>query len=240
MLGEGIVSFGVRVTTDFKNLKASTKMGLGRVTRLVIARSGRVKWRSPPLPWNVTGIVWPWLDQPSSWSRKSMCHDLRRCSPSVMPCSPTSSWSFTTSRMEASSAAASLSAPTRPASFSSLSALSAAGRRRLPTWSARNGPRAAAVISLFEVPAEEGQHLLPRVFRGGGPRHGPPHPPAFGAPRGTRGAPRHRRHHFLRCRPRKRSEEHTSELQSLAYLVCRLLLEKKKKKRGAKLQEVAV
>src|SRR2546425_6364353 len=31
-----------------------------------------------------------------------------------------------------------------------------------------------------------------------------------------------------RQRPRRRSEEHTSELQSLAYLVCRLLLEKKK------------
>src|SRR2546425_2112324 len=30
-----------------------------------------------------------------------------------------------------------------------------------------------------------------------------------------------------------RSEEHTSELQSLAYLVCRLLLEKKKKKNKA-------
>src|SRR3989441_8262011 len=29
---------------------------------------------------------------------------------------------------------------------------------------------------------------------------------------------------------RERSEEHTSELQSLAYLVCRLLIEKKKKK----------
>src|SRR2546425_5910088 len=29
-----------------------------------------------------------------------------------------------------------------------------------------------------------------------------------------------------------RSEEHTSELQSLAYLVCRLLLEKKKSKLG--------
>src|SRR5229473_8511435 len=28
----------------------------------------------------------------------------------------------------------------------------------------------------------------------------------------------------------RRSEEHTSELQSLAYLVCRLMLEKKKKK----------
>src|SRR2546425_4566985 len=32
-----------------------------------------------------------------------------------------------------------------------------------------------------------------------------------------------------------RSEEHTSELQSLAYLVCRLLLEKKKKKKQRKL-----
>src|SRR2546425_6644480 len=30
----------------------------------------------------------------------------------------------------------------------------------------------------------------------------------------------------------KRSEEHTSELQSLAYLVCRLLLEKKKLEHG--------
>src|SRR2546425_9186918 len=32
-----------------------------------------------------------------------------------------------------------------------------------------------------------------------------------------------------------RSEEHTSELQSLAYLVCRLLLEKKKKKKQHKI-----
>src|SRR2546425_4197032 len=31
----------------------------------------------------------------------------------------------------------------------------------------------------------------------------------------------------------RRSEEHTSELQSLAYLVCRLLLEKKKKNIGS-------
>src|SRR2546425_8970938 len=34
---------------------------------------------------------------------------------------------------------------------------------------------------------------------------------------------------FSRFAAAKRSEEHTSELQSLAYLVCRLLLEKKKK-----------
>src|SRR5690348_17523288 len=32
-------------------------------------------------------------------------------------------------------------------------------------------------------------------------------------------------------RPRRRSEEHTSELQSPVHLVCRLLLEKKKKKK---------
>src|SRR3989442_9417502 len=31
------------------------------------------------------------------------------------------------------------------------------------------------------------------------------------------------------CRPCRRSEEHTSELQSRPHLVCRLLLEKKKK-----------
>src|SRR2546425_2539009 len=37
------------------------------------------------------------------------------------------------------------------------------------------------------------------------------------------------RHHRPQQRRGARSEEHTSELQSLAYLVCRLLLEKKKK-----------
>src|SRR5229473_4415790 len=35
---------------------------------------------------------------------------------------------------------------------------------------------------------------------------------------------------FRLARGHSRSEEHTSELQSLAYLVCRLLLEKKKNK----------
>src|SRR2546425_3488175 len=37
-----------------------------------------------------------------------------------------------------------------------------------------------------------------------------------------------------------RSEEHTSELQSLAYLVCRLLLEKKKKKKNTQKHEVVL
>src|SRR2546425_9172982 len=62
-------------------------------------------------------------------------------------------------------------------------------------------------------------------------RASPPHRPAErlgcltgSAPGRNRGSGRSpNRSHAL-----KRSEEHTSELQSLAYLVCRLLLEKKK------------
>src|SRR5205814_6662655 len=44
----------------------------------------------------------------------------------------------------------------------------------------------------------------------------------------SRGAGRRDRRRRRECR---RSEEHTSELQSLRHLVCRLLLEKKKKKK---------
>src|SRR2546423_11126074 len=68
----------------------------------------------------------------------------------------------------------------------------------------------------------------------------PPRPP-HSPPQGLRGWLGRRRalhlRHPLRAHPRPpearpdrrplRSEEHTSELQSLAYLVCRLLLEKK-------------
>src|SRR3712207_8004780 len=61
------------------------------------------------------------------------------------------------------------------------------------------------------------------------PRPGPPHPAARHA------RPADPAHAGLRCPARPghrpchpRSEEHTSELQSRQYLVCRLLLEKKK------------
>src|SRR5205823_14300181 len=56
--------------------------------------------------------------------------------------------------------------------------------------------------------------------------------PVLAAP-GARARPGARRGARLSRKPavRSRSEEHTSELQSLAYLVCRLLLEKKKKKK---------
>src|SRR2546423_9662812 len=62
--------------------------------------------------------------------------------------------------------------------------------------------------------------------------------PQTQAPAKTRRSARQTRPHCRSCRhptpiaapgrPAMRSEEHTSELQSLAYLVCRLLLEKKK------------
>src|SRR5690348_17415030 len=54
-----------------------------------------------------------------------------------------------------------------------------------------------------------------------------------GAPRGSRrsGSARTAPHGPVRTRFRsRRSEEHTSELQSPVHLVCRLLLEKKKKR----------
>src|SRR2546425_6991778 len=49
-----------------------------------------------------------------------------------------------------------------------------------------------------------------------------------------RGREKRRGREMTRLRLPGRSEEHTSELQSLAYLVCRLLLEKKKKKHAKK------
>src|SRR2546422_1520822 len=47
---------------------------------------------------------------------------------------------------------------------------------------------------------------------------------------GRRNGSAQRHHALLQVAHRLRSEEHTSELQSRLHLVCRLLLEKKKKK----------
>src|SRR5262249_61952534 len=55
-----------------------------------------------------------------------------------------------------------------------------------------------------------------------------------GAGAGLRGDAARRRPRAARGRRRARSEEHTSELQSLTNLVCRLLLEKKKKNQTPK------
>src|SRR3712207_8012370 len=63
---------------------------------------------------------------------------------------------------------------------------------------------------------------------GGGPR-GAAAGRGAGADARTAAARRRRDHLRRRLRRQPRSEEHTSELQSRQYLVCRLLLEKKKK-----------
>src|SRR5437762_10393799 len=60
------------------------------------------------------------------------------------------------------------------------------------------------------------------LFRSPSSSAAPDRAPAWKSPRASRG-PR-------RAAISTRSEEHTSELQSPMYLVCRLLLEKKKKK----------
>src|SRR2546422_8271202 len=64
-------------------------------------------------------------------------------------------------------------------------------------------------------------HLSDAAGRGAGTA-----PRGRGARRGGAGPPDHPRQ-----REPSRSEEHTSELQSRLHLVCRLLLEKKKKKK---------
>src|SRR5947199_6950967 len=66
-----------------------------------------------------------------------------------------------------------------------------------------------------------------------------PQPPRSGAAAWRKaGACLRRRTARTQTRPpaRERSEEHTSELQSLRHLVCRLLLEKKKKKKKNRMQ----
>src|SRR2546425_7117296 len=54
--------------------------------------------------------------------------------------------------------------------------------------------------------------------------------PVFTKPFPSSATSQLRSHSVAGSAPTKRSEEHTSELQSLAYLVCRLLLEKKKQR----------
>src|SRR5438445_5571748 len=80
------------------------------------------------------------------------------------------------------------------------------------------------------------------LFRSGpGRRRAPARPPPAASPRASGGpcARASRAHTPARPSPTRtvrRSEEHTSELQSRQYLVCRLLLEKKKKKKKKNIQ----
>src|SRR5205823_13846618 len=84
-------------------------------------------------------------------------------------------------------------------------------------------------LPIFLVFRDHGQDSNPRFrFRSAQPRAAVPHEQSL-----IVHSPGRSEFPLRRCRPAspssRRSEEHTSELQSLAYLVCRLLLEKKKK-----------
>src|SRR5256885_11442702 len=76
--------------------------------------------------------------------------------------------------------------------------------------------------------------------RCGAPRHHPHHARAIGRradPHGRRAVSRRGQlPRPARAQGRERSEEHTSELQSPCNLVCRLLLEKKKRKKHVRSQ----
>src|SRR5207253_7866448 len=96
----------------------------------------------------------------------------------------------------------------------------------------------SSTFSLSRPPAHRPLHSFPtrRSSDLAGPLHG--HAPGVllvglhpGRPRRLRRAARWRESPTRRLGlPPDRSEEHTSELQSRGHLVCRLLLEKKKKK----------
>src|SRR3712207_7017374 len=72
------------------------------------------------------------------------------------------------------------------------------------------GPQQAADLVRDRPPDRVRHVLVPRRHRRARPAHDPHHRPLW--------------------HPEHRSEEHTSELQSRQYLVCRFLLEKKKSK----------
>src|ERR1039457_2964948 len=90
------------------------------------------------------------------------------------------------------------------------------GGRRCPhaaRFSARIGPNATSEAELFRSPCQRISLLVHERFR-----------PVHGSWRRSGG-----RGDATPQLPARRSEEHTSELQSPCNLVCRLLLEKKKK-----------
>src|SRR5882724_332411 len=84
---------------------------------------------------------------PSRPHRKSRCHHERRNSPSVMPCSPTSSCFLMTRSISRSSTVLRSVAVISPFWRFSRASFRELGRSRLPTWSARNGGLVRFILS---------------------------------------------------------------------------------------------
>src|SRR5690625_4484375 len=110
----------------------------------------------------------------------------------------------------------------------SLAALTATHCRSL----GRDGP-ATVPGGYLDTPPRRYGHTQDRAHQGVRPHPGPGHPqgvgphPEPGTPRGWAAAMGALRDAQSQLAAERRSEEHTSELQSRGHLVCRLLLEKK-------------
>ena len=129
MTGDGRQNFAVRVVADFKKVKWSSM--LGRVRRIfpVTFMSGGCS----SAPSNFTPKLCVDVSTPSKPRRKSMCHQSRRNSPSVMDERPTDSWSATAPRIAASSTGRSADRAISPRATRARASRSSGGRRRLPT-----------------------------------------------------------------------------------------------------------
>src|SRR5579859_4472257 len=166
IVGEGMVCFGVPCATDFTNLKWSTKIPRGRPSLPTIFSASGDTSVSPSLVWNRILIEDGTRVTFANEVRKSMCHSLRRNSPSVASLRPTSSCSFTTSRMLSSSTFVSSA---RDRAFfwnASRASRSFFGRSRLPTWSARNGGFVRSVMASLPKTLADIQPILRRRATG--------------------------------------------------------------------------
>src|SRR5258705_4598029 len=173
MTVDGRQNFAVRGVADFRNWKWSSMLGLVRRIFPVTFMSGGCS----SAPANFTPKLWVEVSTPSKPRRKSMCHQSRRNSPSVIDCRPTASCSATAPRIAWSSTLRSPAPSISPRAARARAAWSSGGRSKLPTWSARNGGLVAPLIV-----------LLPRQRVGRAPRIG-----AGGQDARLRIAPRHHR-----------------------------------------------
>src|ERR1700682_5628552 len=144
-----MVNFAVPfLIVDFKNSKCESMLGLvRRILPEMIMYGGCSSVFLNLASFAYCGAA---RSTPSKPCRKSMCHQSRRNSPSVIDCRPTSSCSLTTSRMCRSSACFSASADISPVLRFARASCSALGRSRLPTWSARNGAFTGKLGGLLE------------------------------------------------------------------------------------------
>src|SRR3954454_19302840 len=140
--GDGMVIFGVTLVCSLTNRKWSRNGWLEKPT-LPVTLTPRALVSTPA---NSMPCSASYPSTPSSPSRKSKCHQARRYSPSVTSCMPISSCFLISFSISVSSTFFRSAALICPFSRFARASLSGSERRKLPTWSARNG---ALVLCTF-------------------------------------------------------------------------------------------